>query len=65
VTYLGKDVQNGEKLVKPHVIIKNDIKLGIYAVSFVKEERLNHLINTKELIFLDDSTIDHKILILH
>ncbi len=51
--------------MKPIIIVKGNLKIGIYAVSYYKDHRLNHLIDNGDLTFAEDLSLDHKILILH
>ncbi|UKK02823.2 hypothetical protein MACK_002920 [Theileria orientalis] len=65
VTYFGRYLDLTNVVVKPILITKSNIKIALYGLGWIKDERLVELFNEKEVKFEKCEEDRYKILLLH
>lgn len=65
ITYIGKNYNLADFDIRPFVVRKGKTVLAFYPVSYIKDEKLNFLLESGKIKFLEEEKFSLKILILH
>lgn len=63
--YIGKEIDKGIFEIEPFVVKYKEIMIGVYAIGYQKDDKLNTLLTHNKITFKNDFNLTHKILMVH
>ena len=65
ITYIGKNYNLASFDIEPFIVKKGKTVIGLYPLSYIKDEKLNYLLSSKKIKFIEKEEVTIKILIVH